>query len=41
MATDEVTVENVYIFQCDEVEEAIKYYKKGQKNKIMASHQMN
>lgn len=41
VTTDEVFVENVYVYECEEVEQALSYFYKGQKNKIMASHQMN
>jgi hypothetical protein len=36
--TDEVTVENVYVFQCESVEDGLSFFKKGMKNKVMASH---
>lgn len=39
--TDEVTIENVYVFECHSVEDAFKYFYKGLKNKIMSSHKMN
>lgn len=39
--TDEVTIENVYVFECHTVEDAFKYFYKGLKNKIMSSHNMN
>jgi len=39
--TDEVTIENVYIFECTTIEDAFKYFWKGLKNKVMASHNMN
>jgi hypothetical protein len=39
--TDEVTIENVYVFECHSVEDAFKYFYKGLKNKIMSSHNMN
>ncbi len=39
--TDEVSIENVYIFECSSLEEAFKYFWKGLKNKVMSSHNMN
>ena len=39
--TDEVTIENVYIFECTSLEDAYKYFWKGLKNKVMSSHNMN
>jgi len=39
--TDEVVIENVFIFECVNVEDAFKYFWKGLKNKVMASHNMN
>ena len=39
--TDEVTIENVYIFECAGIEDAFKYFWKGIKNKVMSSHNMN
>jgi hypothetical protein len=38
---DEVTVENAFVFSCDTEEDALKYFWKGLKNKIMSSHAMN
>lgn len=35
------TVENLFECQCRSEEEAIRWWKKGQKNKIMGSHKMN
>ena len=39
--TDEVTIENVYIFECSSMEDGFKYFWKGLKNKVMSSHNMN
>lgn len=39
--TDEVILENVFISECANVEDAFKYFWKGLKNKVMASHNMN
>lgn len=39
--TDEVTIENVFIFDCATIEDAFKYFWKGIKNKVMSSHNMN
>ena len=39
--TDEVSIENVFIFECNSVEDAFKYFWKGLKNKVMSSHNMN
>jgi len=41
IATDEVAVENVYIFECEDSQDALNYFWKGLKNKIMSAHQMN
>lgn len=34
-------VENLFEVQCRSKEDALKWWKKGQKNKIMGSHKMN
>lgn len=39
--TDEVTIENVYVFECSDAEDGFKYFHRGLKNKIMSSHSMN
>ena len=39
--TDEVIIENVFIFDCAGTDDAFKYFWKGLKNKVMASHNMN
>ena len=39
--TDEVLIENVFVFECAGVEDAFKYFWKGLRNKVMASHNMN
>ena len=39
--TDEVTIENVYLFECSSADDAFKYFWKGLKNKMVASHNMN
>ena len=39
--TDEVSIENVFVFDCASVEDAFKYFWKGIKNKVMSSHNMN
>jgi len=39
--TDEVTIENVYVFECEDVSDGFKYFWKGLKNKIMSAHQIN
>lgn len=39
--TDEVTIENVYLFECNAASDAFKYFWKGLKNKVVASHNMN
>jgi hypothetical protein len=41
VATDEVTVENVFKYQCETAQDALGWFFKGLKNKIMAGHQMN
>ena len=38
---DEVTIENVYLFECKDADDAFNYFYKGLKNKIMSSHNMN
>ena len=38
--TDEVIIENVFIFDCAGTDDAFKYFWKGLKNKVMASHNM-
>jgi kinesin family protein 4/21/27 len=38
---DEVIIENVFQFECSSTNDALKYFKKGLKNKIMASHNIN
>lgn len=38
---DEVTVENAFVFSCETEEDALKYFWKGLKNKMMSSHAMN
>lgn len=39
--TDEVIIENVYIFECTGIDDAFKYFWKGLRNKVMSSHNMN
>lgn len=39
--TDQFTVENLYVFECDSAKEAMRYYKTGLKNKIMSTHKLN
>ena len=41
IVTDEVTVENVYVFQCESVEDALEWYQKGLKNRILRTHLLN
>lgn len=36
-----VSIENVYQFECHDVRDAFKYFWKGLKNKVMASHRIN
>lgn len=38
---DEVIIENVFCFDCITAEDALKYFWKGLKNKVMASHKIN
>ena len=40
-ANDNVSIENVYQFECHTVEDGFKYFWKGLKNKMMASHRIN
>jgi len=39
--TDDVIIENAFEFECKTPEDALKYFWKGLKNKMMASHAMN
>ena len=39
--SEEVTIENVYNFDCYNEEEAQKYFHKGLSNKTVSSHNMN
>jgi hypothetical protein len=38
---DQFVVENLYVFECQTREEAIKLFKFGSQNKILASHNLN
>lgn len=38
---NDVQIENVYQFECQTVEDGFKYFWKGLKNKMMASHRLN
>lgn len=38
---DQFVVENLYVFECQTAEEALKLFKFGSQNKILASHQLN
>jgi len=38
---DQFTVENLYVFKCNDAEHCMTYYNKGIKNKIVASHNLN
>ena len=40
LGTD-ITIENVYQFECHNVQDGFKYFWKGLKNKMMASHKIN
>ena len=40
-ATDEVIIDNVYLFEVNTMEDAFKYFWKGLRNKVMSSHNMN
>ena len=40
-ATDEVIIENVFTFECQNEDDGFKYFWKGLKNKMMASHRIN
>lgn len=39
--TDQFTVENLFVFRCNDADHAIQLYHKGIKNKIVASHNLN
>jgi hypothetical protein len=36
--TEEAHIENVFLFECEDEQEALKYFWKGLKNKVMSSH---
>jgi kinesin family protein 4/21/27 len=38
---DEISIENVFCFDCPSFEDGLKYFWKGIKNKVMASHRIN
>lgn len=38
---DQFTVENLFVFRCNDAEHAIQLYHKGIKNKIVATHNLN
>lgn len=38
---DQFVVENLYVFECQSAEEALKLFKFGSQNKILASHNLN
>lgn len=38
---DQFVVENLYVFECQTPEEALKLFKFGSNNKILASHNLN
>lgn len=38
---DQFTVENLFVFRCNNAEHAIQLYNKGVKNKVVASHNLN
>ena len=40
-ANNDPRIENIYQFECDNVEDGFKYFWKGLKNKMMASHRIN
>lgn len=39
--TDEVHIQNVYVFECTDFREALGYFHKGLKNKVMSAHNLN
>ena len=39
--SDDVFIENLFCFDCTSVEDGFKFFWKGLKNKMMASHRMN
>lgn len=39
--TEQFTVENLFVFRCNDAEHAIQMYNKGVKNKVVASHNLN
>ena len=39
--TEQFTVENLFVFRCNDADHAIQMYNKGVKNKIVASHNLN
>ena len=38
---EQFTVENLFLFRCNDEEHAIQMYNKGVKNKVVASHNLN
>lgn len=38
---DQFSVENLFIFKCNDAEHCIQYYNKGIKNKVVAAHNLN
>jgi len=38
---DQFSVENLYVFKCNDAEHCMQYYNKGIKNKVVASHNLN
>ena len=38
---DQFVVENLYVFECKSAEEALKLFKYGSQNKVLASHNLN
>jgi len=39
--TDEAIIDNLFVFDCLNEQDALNYFWKGLKNKVMASHKMN
>ena len=39
--TEQFTVENLFVFRCNDADHAIQMYNKGVKNKVVASHNLN
>jgi hypothetical protein len=39
--TDEPSIENLFVFECADADEALRMFWKGLKNKVMSTHALN